>query len=61
MCTKDQYPHVVTLCTVYASVTNFERRIATWSDSVRTFPYTDDFTDGYGYGDKEIRQHDIMS
>ena len=63
MCTNNQYPHVVSVCTVYASVTwKSYRRIAAWNDSIQTFTYPDDLTDVYGcgYGDMETRQRNLM-
>ena len=44
--TNDQYPQVVSVCTVYASVTlKSYGRIATWSDPIRIRMVTDTDTD----------------
>ena len=63
MCTHNQYPHVVSVCAVYASVTlKSYGQIATWSNFLQTPLFMDGITDGYGcgYGQMKTCQHNSM-
>ena len=63
VCMHNQYPHVVSVCAVYVSVTwKSYRQIVTCSDILQMPLFMDGITDGYGCGYREMEtcQHNLM-